>query len=64
MLKSINIKLKFIKDEKLFCHCKPYQAKQDYLSIKQCVKILNLNKIKYLQAIKIKITKFDKKWFS
>ena len=64
MLKSINIKLKFIKDEKLFCHYKRSQAKQNYLSIKQCVKILNLNKIKYLQAIKIKITKFEKKWFN
>ena len=64
MLKSINIKLKFIKDEKLFCHYKLSQAKQNYLSIKQCVKILNLNKIKCLQAIKIKITKFEKKWFN
>ena len=64
MLKSINIKLKFTKYKKLFCHHKPSQAKQSYLSIKQCVKILNLNKIKYLHAIKIEITKFDKKWFN
>ena len=35
MLKPINIQLKFMKDDKIFCHFKPSQLNgQNYLSIK------------------------------
>ena len=45
---------------KTFCHFKPSQLKPNYMSIKQCVEILNLNKVKYLQEIKIKLRKIER----
>ena len=62
MLKPINIQLKFTKDDIFFVILN--HLNQNRISFDKTLrKNTSLNKVKYLKAIKIKITKFEKKWF-